>query len=1211
MTPLDRELFQALTLRQAQLEEALLQLRVEFKELAQRAELAETIPPPIPEKPPLPLVTQLNPISAPPPLPKIPVVEESVVSEVQDTPAVPDFLAPFALIPKAVETEIAPVVETASDLTGSITEIPTTTAPLPALPEAPLHPSAEAAQEDKQGGLEFQFGRWLARIGVVFALITLISFSTLAYKQFHHLMGPWSKLSVLTLISAGLVAAGLRIERRNSELTVYGRTVAGGGLACLYYTLYGATYVTPLQVIHSTLLGGFLLLGWSAYVLYLAEQKKSELLSVFAIALAYFSSAITPVGDFTMVANLILSLTAVVFLIRNAWTGLSYLCLVGTYFGLLRQFVVYDSSSDFWFEVTHAVPFWPAATYLAGTWLIYTAGVFLAQTPHFAAGKRMAFLCLNNGALIGLLITAAYLSEFGHLGPILCIVGGIFLGTSYLAARLRPEAVEINGAYLMQGLALFTGGIAIAYAGVTRGLLITVESVFLAAAGAYSRNLIMQIAAGLSALIGTALLLVEITPEAAHPWVLIIGGAAAMLTNAWLARRQFWSEARDVAAQRFVLSSAYYVLLATGLLGFGIVDSPLSENWTAAVMALIALALTFSVYLVPLFELPLVIQLLLLFAIRGATFPLDDSHALGNELIVGLVTAILIAWYPRQKIVSTTYWLQPMLIVYALAMVAIGTCAVHPLVSAQGWMISASLLSLGFLLYGAFTRTWPLAAAGQIFLGISLNGFFYPSTGTFPWTWWGATVPIAVTFFTAWFVQEWLRKTDDLPAESELRGFLRVFICAYQALTVGMIARLIFGLVPDANIPLCFFGLGTALMLWNLKWPSSMGVRCAIALDLFGTVDYLAQVANFPAQSSTWINALGLAFLLAQPVVLRRWGTALISTWEIHGVTFLSNLSVSLYVYWVLHPHLNAQGWMIAASLISLAYLAYGLWTRMGQFIISGQVYLAVSIWTFLNPPGNDLFPWTWWAAALPPAVVFLTGWLAHRWLPRFLGLSEEVRYWLTTVSYLYQAVALGLAVRWIFGIVPADEDTLVLFILATSLLLWNAYRASAFGVRSALVVSLIGAGSYLFTQFSPIFPGFTWADTFGLALFLGQPAILRRWGRVLITEVESWTVILTSAGVAWIFISHSISLAGSNNMTLGWAIYALAVTVLGFAAKERRQRWCGLVILVAAIIHVGVYDFWGFSDLYKVLTFFALTVICLGLSFIYYKFGDRLKELL
>ncbi len=82
-----------------------------------------------------------------------------------------------------------------------------------------------------------------------------------------------------------------------------------------------------------------------------------------------------------------------------------------------------------------------------------------------------------------------------------------------------------------------------------------------------------------------------------------------------------------------------------------------------------------------------------------------------------------------------------------------------------------------------------------------------------------------------------------------------------------------------------------------------------------------------------------------------------------------------------------------------------------------------------------------------------------------------------------------------------------------------------------------------------------------------------------------------------------------SHNLTLGWALFALGLTVVGFAANERRQRWCGLGILVAAFIRVAVHDFWVFSDLMKVLTFLALTVICLGLSFLYYKFAERLKE--
>ena len=188
--------------------------------------------------------------------------------------------------------------------------------------------------------MKFSSGAGWRASASFFALLTLVFFSVVAYKDFYRDFGPWSKLGILALVSSGLFAAGLWLERKSTDLIVYGRTLAGGGLACLYYTLYGATYVRQLQVIDNPLIGGFLLLAWSAVVLVLAERRKSELLSVFAISLAYFSSAITPVGGFTMAADLILAVTAVVFLIRNAWTGLSYLCLIGTYLGFVRQIVL-------------------------------------------------------------------------------------------------------------------------------------------------------------------------------------------------------------------------------------------------------------------------------------------------------------------------------------------------------------------------------------------------------------------------------------------------------------------------------------------------------------------------------------------------------------------------------------------------------------------------------------------------------------------------------------------------------------------------------------------------------------------------------------------------------------------------------------------------------------------------------------------------------
>jgi len=878
----------------------------------------------------------------------------------------------------------------------SLPVVPAEALPLPPLPETPtaVQPSAPEPEFVPQPasadgpGFEIQFGRWLARIGVVFALFTLIFFAAVVKEKYYQYLGPWSKLSVLALVSGGLIAAGLRLEKRDSKLLVYGRTLAGGGLACLYYTLYGATYVPQLEVISSHLFGGILLLAWSAGVLWMAESRKSELLSVFAISLAYFSSAITPGNGFTMAADLILAVTAVTFLLRNAWSGLPYLCLIGTYAGFLRQAVVYEGPLDF--QWMGSLPFWPSAVYLAGAWLIFTAGILLSRTPDFAADKRMAFLCLNNGAFAGLLVLAAELGNFQHLGGIFCAVGGAFLGAYAVAKVTRPESSDIIGAYLAQGLALATGGVAIAYSGVTRGLMITIESVFLVASGAFSRNRILRIGGGVTAFLGTLFLNDEIGFHDNHRWTLTFIGAFAMLANAWLARREFWNEPREVANGRFVLSSAFYSVLSLAVIVVGVAyryTTVFQEHWVAPELAFATLALTFVVYVVPIFELPvlsqtlLVIPLLSLFVPRFFDYPPSNSQWSLN--LVALVTMILATWWPRQKLVRTGWWFQPLIAIYSLGMI--------------------------------------------------------------------------------------------------------------------------------------------------------------------------------------------------------------------------------MYAYDTVHPHVTAQTWMISAALLSLVFVAYGTWSRLWAFAATGQILLAMSVLTFLNFDYLSNFPWTWWAAAVPIAVVYATGWITGKLLPRYAGAGGQTA--LRIVARVYQSIAIGLLIRWVFGVTPAAEITLALAALGTAFIFGGLHLRSSYAVRSGFVISLAGVAHYLAPWLEAESMPFTWMDAGAFTLFLPQPALLRKWGRELISDEESWAVVLISSAAAWLFVSNSIEAAAPQNLTLGWALFAVALTVLGFAVNERRQRWCGLAILAAAFVRVAVHDFWLWSDLYKVLTFFVLTVICLGLSFLYYKFADRLKE--
>ena len=328
--------------------------------------------------------------------------------------------------------------------------------------------------------------------------------------------------------------------------------------------------------------------------------------------------------------------------------------------------------------------------------------------------------------------------------------------------------------------------------------------------------------------------------------------------------------------------------------------------------------------------------------------------------------------------------------------------------------------------------------------------------------------------------------------------------------------------------------------------------------------------------------------------------------WWFQPLMVLFALAMTAFSFDSIHPRVGDQDWMISAALLSLVFLAYGAWSRLWAFAFSGQILLGMSVYTYLAATGGFDFPWTWWAAAIPIAVVFATGWIVKDVLSRHV--KPENQAVLRIVARVYQSVALGLLIRWVFGVAPYPEITFLLTAMGTAFVTGGLFLRSSYAVRSGFVLSVAGVAHYL-TNTGVWNDAFTWPDAGAFALLLAQPALLRRWGRELISDEESWVLILGSSAAGWFFVSNAVSAVDANNLTLGWALFALGLTITGFAANERRQRWCGLGILVAAFVRVAVHDFWMYSDGMKFLTFLALTTICLGLSFLYFKFGDRLKE--
>jgi hypothetical protein len=862
---------------------------------------------------------------------------------------------------------------------------PAALSPLPPLPPLPGRPGLHALppappRSAPAPSFEYQFGRWLIRIGAFFGLVILAWILSLPGVQVS--LGHAGLLALSGAISVGVVVLGERIERNKDRASLlFGRTIAVVALAWLYLTAYAAYFYEPLRVIGSPLFAGLLLVLWSIYVLLLAERKKSQLLALFALTLAYVGTAINPVGSFTMAADLILAATAMAFLLRRGWTVLSTVSLAGTYLALLRQ-LVFDENGGLVLDTSRTLPFWPYASYLIATWLIFTTAVIFSTAATFRGGKRLAFLSLNNGALAGLLALTAYIAGYGAsaIGWTLLDAGLVFLVTSRFAGFAPIDPAGVMGAYAAQGLALFTAGIIVIYTGMTRGVLLLIETFFLGVAGAFSGDRILTISTYVSAFFATFFLIWEIAINAHHPWMLGFSAAAVMLINAWACRGEIRHS--PMARSRIVVSTSGYCVLALALI-FTALGTELSASVLPPALALAALALTFSIYYVSLFELPPVSQALLLAAQALVLFPTENGEELPwwSTAWVAVMTLLLLTWWSRQRMTRSGSWTHVLRLLYALALLDLAYQAFRPYVGAQDWMVDSSLLSVAFLIYGAFTRVWSLAAVGQFFLAVALYHFFFPpQPAVFPWAWWAAAAPVIVVFATARAALEWLRVFREIPAPR--RVFIALLAYGYQLVALGGLIRWVFAIIPVGDQAAIFLLLGGLIFAWNVRkaglhrvfgidgsWsspvhfalaydPASFGVRCSFVLSALGLALYVADISAGAPASATLLNGVAIFLLLAQTALLRsKKSRNLVTAVECWAFILLAVglgwLFVSAWTWIRLTPGYLTMDWALYALFLFLLGLLFH--ERRLQWCGSAVVVAAIlrvgsyDIWAHLH----------------------------------------------------------------------------------------------------------------------------------------------------------------------------------------------------------------------------------------------------------------------
>jgi len=880
------------------------------------------VPPPIqvsiPSKPPpgsQPIAIPKQPAPAPV-VPQAPVRPKSVHLKLQAKPGETRFL-------KCLCVSCGGHIEFPASALGDTvpcphcdcsTRLSTTIEPPPVPPR--LAPKVAPASPPAKASFEMRLGTyWLVRIGIVMVLTGLVFFGGYAYKNYIGLLGPAGKVSLLYAASMLLLGLGVWWQRKaaGESLKNYAQVLFAGGLAAVYFTTYAAHHIQQLRIIGSALLDGALLLVWAGFMAWIADRKKSEVLALFAVGLAYYTSAITHVGSFTLYSNFVLTLAAVFFLVRNRWAVLSLASLVATYaaYGFWR---FYDGSSWHWASPEEGL--WMGAGFLMSYWLAFTAAVFLSKHEKFIGPNRAAFLTLNNGAFFTMFLLTMLQVHHGGFWKFSLGYGVVLLGLAALARWTLAAEPLTKNSYLTQGLLLATVGLITKFAGLKLALLLGTESVVLLMLGLQRQNLILKIGAYFSGALAVGWGIASLERNDLSGLDLGSALGALMTFNA------FWSHRRSAAEDEYPIRPvpAYFTILALASWLATTWYNTTPSNFPLA-LAIEALAITFSFYLLGLREMVLLGQGYLLLGQFAWLFHFiqpSNSPPWWNPALMIAVTVGLSHWWQRQKVLAidsrmSLFWQG----FCALTIVGLLFVWLNPLVDAPTWLMLTSLLAVGLTAYGVFTRSWFLAGFGQIFLFVSGAEFVWQLLQVKP-QWNLPLAPIAVFGLLSFVTVRWFYHQPD--ASEKVRTPLLLIAMFYRWMALIMTIWWVCVYIPARERIWLLALLGLLMFLFAGLFRSRETLLFSAAFTL--TALALFWLPLLEAPTVYWPNLVVIIILLGQRQAAKRLPEYYDLDSRVHAaVIMVGGFSLWLFLTrWVCQ---NASGFYLTASWSALALVLF------------------------------------------------------------------------------------------------------------------------------------------------------------------------------------------------------------------------------------------------------------------------------------------------
>ncbi|MBV9673181.1 MAG: DUF2339 domain-containing protein [Verrucomicrobia bacterium] len=90
-------------------------------------------------------------------------------------------------------------------------------------------------------------------------------------------------------------------------------------------------------------------------------------------------------------------------------------------------------------------------------------------------------------------------------------------------------------------------------------------------------------------------------------------------------------------------------------------------------------------------------------------------------------------------------------------------------------------------------------------------------------------------------------------------------------------------------------------------------------------------------------------------------------------------------------------------------------------------------------------------------------------------------------------------------------------------------------------------------------------------------------------------------------FTQQYIRLAGAAGMSVLWTLYSTGLMLIGVSFRRKAYRMGAIIILFITVLKVLAYDTAQVSTPYRILSCLILGAILIAVSFVYYRFDDRL----